>query len=272
MIHSIFAAPKGGDLAEGIRYAIDQGLNYELPTFYYPYILDNADSEIEKFALLLKDFQGTLSMHGPIFDMNPVSLDPGIAEVSRQRYQQAIAVAKRMNVKYLVFHSQYTPIYTAADCLKPWMNSTIEFFESLLENELADSNLTLLLENYLDETPIYLKTILSRINHPQLRCCLDIGHVNIFSQRSPLEWLEDLGNFVVYIHAHNNHGALDNHLGFQQGSIDMAGFLSHLALTSHRVHLAVETGSVSDLKTSHQQVLPYLEMQSTQLRSKSFLV
>lgn len=272
MIDEIFAAPKGGDLEEGIAFARDNGLGYELPTLYYPEALDNSPQEVKKYRQLLEGFEGTLAMHGPIFDMNPASPDPKIAEASRYRYHQAIEVALELDVKYLVFHSQYTPIYRAANCVKPWINHTTDFWRETIEKHLAGTQLTVVIENYLDESPEYIQLLIERVASPHLRACLDIGHVNIFSKMAPNDWLDALGNDLVYIHAHNNNGELDEHQSFDKGSIDMEGFLNHLALTTSRAHLALETNSVEGLAESYEITKPYLEIQDEHFSSKSFLV
>jgi sugar phosphate isomerase/epimerase len=258
MIDRIFAAPKGAELAEGIAFAIEHKLDYELPTFYYPENLDNGAAEIAKYNGLLAGFKGMLSMHGPIFDMNVVSLDPEIERISRYRYMQAINIAKELDVRYLVFHTQWTPI--------------TGFWEELIAEHLEGSNLTILLENFLDPTPESMITLLNRVSSPHLRACLDTGHVNIFSDMSPIDWVRELGHHVAYIHAHNNAGSLDSHDGFERGLIDMDCFLNHLALLPQKIHLAIETATIEDLNASYAMLKPYLKLQNEQYASKSFLI
>jgi sugar phosphate isomerase/epimerase len=272
MIDRIFAAPKGGDLAEGIAFALEHRLDYELPTFYYPNNLDNKDAEIAKYHELMAGFTGTLSMHGPIFDMNVVSLDPEVQRISQRRYLQAIEIAKEMGVRYLVFHTQWTPIYTAANAQKQWLAKMTDYFETLVNEHLEGSNLTLLLENFLDPTPEVQNTLLSRVSSQHLRACLDTGHVNIFSELSPIDWLRELGSHVAYIHAHNNNSVLDSHDPFDQGLIDMEAFLNHLALLPQKIHLAIETSSVEGMASSYAMLKPYLKLQNEQFASKSFLI
>lgn len=272
MIHEIYAAPKGGDLEKGIQFAVEHKLNYELPTFYYPENLDNQDDEILKYQLMLCNFKGKLSMHGPIFDTNPVSLDPKIAEASKYRYIQAIEAAKKLDVRYLVFHTQYTPIYQAANCMKFWLSKTTDFWDEIIAEHVQGSHLTLLLENYLDETPEYLQTILSRVNSSHLKACLDIGHVNLFSRVASIDWFDELGQDVVYIHTHNNDGSIDEHQAFDKGTINIESFLNHVALVPHRVHVAIETHSVESMASSLQMIEPFLKLQEEHFVSKSFLV
>jgi sugar phosphate isomerase/epimerase len=272
MIDRIFAAPKGPELEQGIDFAISHGLDYELPTFYYVENLDRKDEEIARYNRLLGNYTGMLSMHGPIFDTNVVSLDPEIMRISRYRYQQAINIAKEMNVRYLVFHSQWTPIYTAANATKMWLAKVTDFWESLISEHLEGSNLTILIENFLDPNPDATMTLLSRVGSPHLRACVDTGHINIFSDLSPIDWIREMGNYAVYIHAHNNAGELDSHDSFERGLLDMESFLNHIALLPQKLHLAIETSTLKGLSNSYDMLKPYLKLQNEQYASKSFLI
>lgn len=272
MIDRIFAAPKSPDIEQGIEFALLNHLDYEVPTFYYVENLDRKEQEIARYRGLLRDFQGVLSMHGPIFDTNVVSMDPEILKISQYRYKQAIEVAKELDVRYLVFHSQWTPIYTAANATKIWLTKVTNFWEGLIDEHIKDSNLTILIENFLDDTPDSINTLLSRVNSPHLKACVDTGHINIFSELSPIDWLRELGNHAVYIHAHNNGGELDSHDSFEKGLIDMEGFLNHIALLPQKLHLAIETSTVKGLQSSYDMLKPYLTLQKEQFASKSFLI
>lgn len=272
MIDRVFAAPKDCPLEQGIQFALEKRLDYELPTFYHVENLDNKDAEIAKYSQLLNGFRGILSMHGPIFDINVVSLDPEILKISRHRYLQAIQVAKEMDVRYLVLHSQWTPIYPAANVTKMWLAQLTDFWEELIATHLEGSNLTILIENFLDTTPETMLTLLSRVSSPHLRACLDTGHINIFSELSPIDWIRELGSYTAYIHAHNNGGTIDSHDPFNKGLLDMESFLNHLALLPQKIHLAIETSTIQGLQSSYDMLQPYLKLQNEQFASKSFLI
>lgn len=272
MIDRIFAAPKGTTLEAGIEFALAHELDYEIPTFYQVENLDKAPQEIARYRHLFSNFQGQLSMHGPIFDTNVVSQDPEILKISQYRYRQAIEVAKTLDVRYLIFHSQWTPVYKVANVTGLWLNQVTDFWLQVLEEDIKDSNLTILIENFMDETPESIHTLVSRVNSPQLRACLDIGHVNIFSSMSPIDWLQALGGQVAYIHAHNNGGALDSHDSFEKGLIDMDSFLNHLALLPQKIHLAIETATIEGLASSYAMIQPHLAVQKEQFCGKSFLI
>ncbi len=275
MIRDIFAAPKtpnNENLEEGIAFAQAHGIGYEAPVFYSPTVLDNHMEEVRVFRPMLNEFTGLISVHGPIFDMNPVSLDPAIEAITLNRYVQAIEVAKALKAKYLVVHSQYTPIYEAAGVMKKWLHKTTDFWEGIIEKYLEDSHLTVVVENFLDPDPEGILTLVSRLNSPHLKACLDIGHTNIFSKMPPSDWLDALGSHLAYVHAHNNDSFHDDHQSFEVGTLDMDAFLNHLVLTTHKIDVALETNSIEGMGRSLEMLKPYLELQNNQFKSKSFLV
>jgi sugar phosphate isomerase/epimerase len=273
MIDQVFAAPKHAELDEGLCFALENQLGFEIPTFYDAHNLENKDPEIERYQGLLESHRGLLSMHGPIFDMNVVSLDPKIRDASRLRYKQAIDIAKQLNVRYLIFHSQWSPLYASLENgSNQWTDALVTYWQEVIEEELQDGNLTILIENFLDPTPDSMLRLLQRVSSPHLRACLDTGHVNIFSELSPIDWVRELNRYIVYIHAHNNDGRIDSHEAFDNGILDMSAFLNHVALLPQKVHLAIETSSFEALKSSYKMTQPYLTLQHEQYASKSFLI
>ena len=272
MIDKIYAAPKYIKLEDGIQFALDKQICYEIPEFMSPASLDNKSEEITKFREKLQGFHGTLSLHGPIYDMNPVSMDPQIAQSSKLRYTQAVEVCKELGVKYLVFHSQYTPIFDVANVYKEWLAQNVDFWQELIDTHLQDSEMVILMENFMDTTPDIINNLVSRVDSPNFKACLDTGHVNLFSKIPPIDWLDEMGSNLEYIHAHNNSGCKDEHMAFQRGTIDMEGFLNHLILLPHKMSLAIEVFNMEGIHESYDMLLPYMEVQKEQTTSKSFLI
>lgn len=273
MIDKIYAAPKYIKMEDGIQFAIDNNICYEVPAFMSPSTLDNKSEEIIKFREKLTGFNGTLSLHGPIYDMNPVSLDPQISKSSKERYIQAIEVCKELNVKYLVFHSQYTPIFDVANVYKEWLAQNVDFWQEIIDEHLQNSDMTILMENFMDTTPDIINTLVSRVESPNFKACLDTGHVNLFSKIPPIDWLDEMGSNLVYIHAHNNSGDKDEHQSFNQGTIDFEGFLNHLILLPNKMSLAIEVFNMEGIQESYEMLAPYMNMQRQQEgTSKSFLI
>lgn len=271
MIDRIFAAPKGESLEQGLAFAKLHNLDYEIPATSL-LATETAQSAIERYQKALNGFNGLLALHGPYEDLNVVSSDPDIARISQQRYLQTIEIAKALKLRYVVFHSQWTPLYAAKHATKTWLSKMTDFWEQVLAEHLEDTHTTILIENYLEPTPEHIVKLLSRMNSPHLKACLDTGHANLFSQCSPEDWIHDFGPHVAYIHAHNNGGDVDSHDAFDKGIIDMDSFLNHIALLPQKLHLSIETASLEALESSYAKLASYLQLQNEHTHSKSFLI
>jgi sugar phosphate isomerase/epimerase len=207
-----------------------------------------------------------------VYDLNPISFDATIAQASHQRYIQAINVAKALGARYLVLHSQYNPVIEAAHATSSWLDANVNYWSSLLQEVAAENAPIILLENFLDPTPEFLCQIIERVNSPKLKICFDIGHVNLFSKISPLDWMDALGHSVAYIHAHNNYGKFDDHLSFTSGSMNMELILDHAMLLPQPIHLAIEVFEMEGLQDSLKQLKGMLKRQETFERTPCFLL
>jgi sugar phosphate isomerase/epimerase len=78
----------------------------------------------------------------------------------------------------------------------------------------------IVVENLLSEptTPDHLMLILELGHLKQVGICLDLGHANITVGVD--EAIATLGNRIVQVHTHDNHGVKDEHLWPGDGSID----------------------------------------------------
>ena len=56
--------------------------------------------------------------------------------------------------------------------------------------------------------------------------CLDVGHVNAYSEIPASEWLKVCAGEVRHFHLHNNDGSGDVHGGLDQGTIPMKELLA----------------------------------------------
>jgi sugar phosphate isomerase/epimerase len=273
MIDRVFASLDPIDLETGLRFALDHQLGYELPSAYVLENLPPGKAALAQYRSLSGERYGLLSILGPSADMNVVSPDPEIRKVSRQRYLQAIITAKELGVRYLIFPSQWSPAYSVIDgAAQIWLDDLSQYWETLIRENLQDGNLTILIENSLDPSPETMFALLQRVGSFHLRACLNTGRVNIFSTLSPIDWIRELGGYTAYIHANNNNGQIDARQAFDQGILDMPGFLNHLALLPQKVHLAINTSSLTALESSYEMTRPYLTLQHEQFVSKSFLI
>ena len=104
-----------------------------------------------------------------------------------------------------------------------WSQRTMEFAETALEHLGAFARplgVRVLVENLLSEptTPEHLITILDLGHLDSIGVCLDLGHAHVTV--GVAEAISVLGNRVVSMHVHDNHGTKDEHLWPGDGSID----------------------------------------------------
>lgn len=159
-------------------------------------------------------------LHAPFNELFPCAIDPMARELARLRYIQAIELSIRYGAHKLIIHGGYNPkIYFPI-----WyIQQSIEFWQEFIDT--IPDGITVCLENVLEETPDMLLAIVKNISSPKLRLCLDIGHVNAYSNIPIREWMRIYADYLSHFHIHNNDGDHDSHSGLPNGSISMHNFL-----------------------------------------------
>jgi sugar phosphate isomerase/epimerase len=273
MVHAVFIAPKAVSTRRAVELANLYQTGLELEVFIPPQALQQPAKTLATLSSELADLTGQLSLHGPVIDMNPVSLVKQVRQVSQVHYRRSVEMALTLQARYLVFHTQWTPIYTVANCYEPWLDQLAQFFNQLASDMHLDrTGLTLVLENFMEPRPYYHLALLERINHPNIRACLDIGHTNLFSQVSPLVWFDTLKPYLATLHLHNNNGVLDEHAALSQGSVPMDTFLAHVAKATQPLQLMLEVTGEEAVNTSLATIEPYKQTLQQHWLATQFLL
>jgi sugar phosphate isomerase/epimerase len=193
--------------------------------------------------------------------------------VSDLHYRRSIEMALELRARYLVFHTQWTPIYTVAECYDPWADSLATYFQEVVDTMgCANAGLTLVLENFMEPKPSLHLGVLERIDRPEVRACLDVGHTNLFSSLSPIAWFDALRPYLVTLHLHNNSGLLDQHNGLANGSLAMADFLAHVSQSQAAVQLMLEVTGEQAVEESLAFINPYQQARQTEWLAKTFIL
>lgn len=158
-------------------------------------------------------------LHAPFNELFPCAIDPKARELARFRFRQAISAAKTYGAFKVVIHGGYNPrIYYPV-----WYTAqSIAFWQDFLQE---DPGVQIVLENVLEETPEMLLDIVQGVQNPQLKLCLDVGHVNAYSAVNVMDWLTQWAPYLSHFHIHNNDGSWDSHSAPDAGVIPMADFL-----------------------------------------------
>lgn len=158
-------------------------------------------------------------LHAPFNELFPCAIDKKARALAAQRYRQAIGLAKQYGATKVVIHGGYNPwIYYPV-----WyVEESIKFWKAFLEE---DPGVEIVLENVLEEEPGMLLDIVTAVDNPNLRLCLDIGHVNAYAKVPVMQWLESWKDYLSHFHIHNNDGSWDTHSPLNSGNIPMGEFL-----------------------------------------------
>jgi len=100
------------------------------------------------------------------------------------------------------------------------------------------------IENVFEKKWEYLKEYIDVIDSEKVSVCLDLGHVNAYSDQDVEAWVKGLKGRIKYVHVHNNYGDNDSHSGLHNGTIDMYKALSLLKEYSGDAIWTVETPEI----------------------------
>ena len=205
--------------SDAVRVAKEYGVNLEIAEYCTAWNMD------EKFAVIdpvvrkkLADSPKNL-LHAPYNELFPCAIDKRARALAAERYRQAIELAKGYGSEKVIIHGGYqTMMYFPV-----WYTEqSVLFWKEFLKE---DPGVELVLENVLEQEPEWILDIIRAVDDPRLRMCLDIGHVNAYSDIPPLDWLERCAPYISHFHIHNNDGTRDRHNALYDGSIPMLEFL-----------------------------------------------
>lgn len=224
MAYDIYISSKiSNDFKEVVALAKKLNLNIEIKAFTRDKVLDNPDKVLSIYRDALKDFNGNLSMHGAFARLCPVSDKVYRKEKTFHRFDQTVEIARKLNVKIIVFHSGIDTFksryYEDADFLKWFIDNEVEFWGTYI-NKFKDFGITAVIENTSEKSPLILREIIERVDSDNLKLCIDVGHVNHKTNQNVNEWIENTGRNLYYMHLHNNYKLLDDHNSLLNGTID----------------------------------------------------
>lgn len=204
--------------------ARQHGLGLEIAEYCTAYNMDARFAETD--AQVKSKLSGIHSkvLHAPFNELFPCAIDPKARQLAAYRYRQAIDLACAYGAEKIVIHGGYNPrIYYPC-----WYTEqSVSFWKNFLGT--LPSGIQLCLENVLEEEPDMLLDIIREADDPRLRMCLDVGHVNTYSQIPVAQWLETCAPYISHFHIHNNDGSYDAHGSLPDGTIPMKELLSSIA-------------------------------------------
>jgi len=182
------------------------------------------------------------SVHAPFADINIASPSKPILKAMCRRLEDSIAYAHDLNAYVWVFHPG---LKTGISMFYPNMDWRQNVETARLLFKIAnDYGVRIAIENVPEPYPFLMKSVehfvkfYEEINE-DIGLALDVGHANINGQIE--SFMETFVSKTVHIHAHDNDGKSDQHLGIGYGTVNWENFAKTLRRTSYDKVIVIES-------------------------------
>lgn len=216
-------------------------------------LYDEDPAEFHRIADVLRKNDLACTLHAPFFDLAPGALDPYVLAASREKLRRAFDLLAIFRPRSIVCHLQFEENKQGYK-LREWTEAALATWRQLLDIATRHQ-VPMMLENTYEKSPATHLAILSQLDSPCARFCLDVGHLLAFSRSPWQQWLPTLAPWLGQLHLHDNNGESDQHLAPGQGQFDFIGLFTFLR--AHRLQpiITLEPHSQEDLWLA----LSYLE-------------
>jgi sugar phosphate isomerase/epimerase len=242
-----------------------QGLNPEIGLDAEA--LDRFDaSDFKRVAQLFRDRRRSVTLHGPFMDLAAGSTDPAVRRLTRRRLAQVLPLIPLFSPEAVVCHAGFDRRRHNYH-VEEWCDMSAQLW-SWFADRLHDAGTGLALENVYESGPGELMPLLGRLDPQRVGVCLDTGHQSAFGAAPLQEWLDRLGDRIVALHLHDNHGRHDDHLALGRGAIDFTPLWAYLRDRNPAVWpiFTLEPHQAADLAPSMAELTRQLGRLSEQRR------
>jgi sugar phosphate isomerase/epimerase len=184
------------------------------------------EEAMTQVARLMAEQDRRITFHGPFMDLAPGGVDERIREVSVGRLRRTMELVPLFRPHSVVFHAGYDDRRYHTHRQK-WLSSSLATWEPL--TRLAeDMGVIINLENVYEKSPEMILTLIEEISSESLGFCLDLGHMNAFSDAPLSKWLDALGPHLREVHLHDNDGWSDAHGPIGSGTVPFEELFKYL--------------------------------------------
>jgi len=182
------------------------------------------------------------SVHAPFADINIASPSKLMLRAMLKRLERSVTCANDLNAQVWVFHPG---LKTGVSMFYPGMDwlQNLKTTQSLFRIA-ANYGVKVAVENVPEPYPFVMKSVedFTRFYNEieeNIGFVLDIGHANLIGQTE--RFLTTFSDKIVHIHAHDNDGKGDQHLGIGHGTVDWDKVATLIKRISYREVVVVES-------------------------------
>ncbi len=205
-------------LEENLEFLKANNLDVEVMMYDTGWIRNFPRAEVKTMGERLEAEGVGVSVHGPLFDLNPGSQDTIIRDYTKFNFMRALNISALLKAKIVVFHLGLNPL-VPKDYREIWLKTSMKIWKPVV-NHARRLGIVIAIENMFLNAPYLLRRVIETVDSPNMQICLDIGHVNVYSAVPLEEWVDVLGKYVVKVHINDNDAENDLHLAFGEGNVD----------------------------------------------------
>jgi sugar phosphate isomerase/epimerase len=206
-------------IRKNLQFLKEKDLGVEVMMYDTGWVRNFPRAEVEAVGKLLQSEGIPISVHGPLFDLNPGSKDKIIRDYTKFTFMRSLNISALLGAEIVVFHLGLNPL-TPRDYREEWLDVSLKTFRPVV-NHAKRLGITIAIENMFLSSPNLLRKVIEKIDSPHMQVCLDVGHVNVYSTVSLAKWFDALSKYIVKIHINDNDAQNDLHLAFGEGSVDI---------------------------------------------------
>lgn len=255
MPNTLYAHVPYHRLSENLATILASGIN---PEIFFP--ADTLDSlipeETSAIVTTLRNAGIRSTIHAPFMDLNPGSFEPLLRQATIHRFEQVLNVATIVQPDVIVMHPGYDR-WRYGDRQTDWLELALPVWQ-MVDQRAAAIGCSIAIENIFDEEPSVLKALLEAIDSPRFGHCFDVGHWNLFHQVSMAEWFAELGERIIHVHVHDNHGNHDDHFPIGDGNIDFNEYFTLMRRYAPDASYAIEAHDRNKVLLAHERLVARL--------------
>jgi len=193
------------------------------------------------------------SVHAPFADINIASPSPHMLKAMVKRLEKSISCANALNAYLWIFHpglkTGVSMFYPSMDWLQNLKTTR------LLLKVARNYGVKIAIENVPEPYPFLMKSVedfnkfYEEIDE-NIGLVFDVGHANLNGQIE--HFLTTFADKIIHVHAHDNNGKSDQHLGVGYGKIVWENVARILKRNSYNQTIIVE--SIEHVKESMQRL------------------
>ncbi|MEM2890604.1 MAG: sugar phosphate isomerase/epimerase [Candidatus Hadarchaeum sp.] len=222
-------------------------LIFDLPNFTPDFSLN----KLPKLRKLVDSYGLAISIHGPIWDLNPISWHATVRGLALKYLKKSIDVCKALGGEIIVLHPGRCPFPHEERFLLSAQKRFLNFIKSSLRYA-RNQDVTLTLENFPMSTEFPYSSPQEMLplvkEFEDLRITFDVGHAFLNKtwqklsspEKRVAEEIKMVGECITNIHFHDNRGERDDHLPPGKGIINFTPIVKALKKIDYHGWVTIE--------------------------------